>query len=109
MDADQNKVEVSLKSSKIASDEPNRKSIDAKRDLMKMKLETNFPLLTTLIFALVFIEIGLAAIALQIGLVINMALNHQIGNGFWGGIFAIVNGLIKLNMCMCLTNSSFFV
>jgi len=78
---------------------PNRSSLlEMKRENIKNHLNTNFPTIITCVYAFLFIAIGLSAIGLQAALISNMALNYQIGNGIWGGFFAIVNGLIKLNM-----------
>ena len=69
-----------------------------KRAIIKHQLETNFPTKTTVLFGLELVIIGLAGIGLQIGLIVNNGVHYEYGNGIWGGFFALVNGLIRLNM-----------
>ena len=69
-----------------------------KRAIIKHQLETNFPTKTTVIYGLELVIIGLAGIGLQIGLIVNNGVHYEYGNGIWGGFFALVNGLIRLNM-----------
>lgn len=76
---------------------PNTYNED-KREIIKRQLQTSFPTKTTILFGFIPIIIGITAIGLQIGLIVNNAIHSEIGNGIWGGIFAIVNGLIRLNM-----------
>lgn len=81
----------------------NRRSNDKldkeeKREITKDQLAVNFPTYLTLSFGLIYLLIGLVAIALQVVLIFNMALNYEIANGIWGGFFAILNGFIKLTM-----------
>lgn len=71
---------------------------DEKRELIKNQLETSFPTITTYLYSLLFIGVGLAGIGLHIGLIVNQGLHYEIGNGIWGGLFAVINGLIKLNL-----------
>lgn len=70
-----------------------------KRIMIKERLDKNFPSMTVLYYAHVFIGIGLTAIGLQIALIANKAVLYRMGNGIWGGCFAIINGLIKLYLC----------
>lgn len=69
-----------------------------KREIIKRQLETNFPTKSAFLFGAMFTGIGISGICLQIVLIVNQALNYEIGNGIWGGCFAIFNGLIKINM-----------
>lgn len=70
-----------------------------KRAIIKHQLQNNFPVGNVLIFGFIFILIGFAGIGLQIAIIVNQGPGYYIGNGIWGGFFAILNGLIKLNIC----------
>ena len=88
---------VNPSSSQMYVNYPNTYNED-KREIIKRQLETSFPTKTTILFGFIPIIIGITAIGLQIGLLVNNAIHCEIGNGIWGGIFAIINGLIRLNM-----------
>lgn len=72
---------------------------DQKIDFITKQLETNFPTKTTFLIGLMHISVGLAAFAIQIVLIVNDAINNQVGGGIWGGVIAILSGSIKLNLC----------
>ena len=76
----------------------NKLTIEEKRDIIRYNLATNLPVYLPIIFGTILILIGLSGISLQICLIINKSINYEIGNGIWGGFFAILNGLIKLNI-----------
>lgn len=76
----------------------NKLTIEEKRDIIRYNLATNLPVYLPIIFGTILILIGLSGICLQIWLILNKSINSEIGNGIWGGIFAILNGLIKLNI-----------
>lgn len=78
--------------------EPEEKTLEARREILMKKLQTNFPIITVILFGSAFLIIGLAAISLQIVLIVNAAYNYGIGNGIWGGFFALLNGFMKFNM-----------
>lgn len=70
-----------------------------KRAIIKHQLQNNLPAKNVVFFGIIFILIGLTAIGLQIALIVYKSAGFHIGNGIWGGGFAILNGLIKLNIC----------
>lgn len=70
-----------------------------KRKFIKQQIETSFPGVTLFYYAHVFIGFGVTAIVLQSILIANKAPLSKIGNGIWGGCFAILNGVIKLIFC----------
>lgn len=75
-----------------------RLTLTEKQEFVSDKLKTRFPIKITLFTGLAMILIGMSAIVLEIILIVNKAMNYQIGNGIWGGCFAIISGLLKLNM-----------
>lgn len=81
-------------------------STEEKRELIRRQLATNFPTKTLFFFSIVYFIIGFSGIGLQIALICYKAIGYEIGNGIWGGSFAIFNGLIKLNLC---NNNAFIV
>ena len=94
-----------MSESESSTTRPNAESFNSfetaeidKREIIKRQLETNFPMKTTVLFGSELVLIGIVGIFLQIGLIANKALNYEIGNGIWGGFFAILNGLVRLNM-----------
>lgn len=76
----------------------NKLTIEEKRDIIRYNLATNLPIYLPIIFGTILCLIGLSGISLQICLIINQSINYEIGNGIWGGFFAILNGLIKINI-----------
>lgn len=78
-----------------------------KREIISYRLNSNFPTILTALFATAFVTIGLAGIGLQIGLIVNQAVNYEICNGIWGGLFAILNGCLKFNMSKFLIKQDF--
>lgn len=74
-------------------------TIEEKRKIIKYLLKHNFPIRPYLFFTLCFLLIGVAAIALEVVLIIDGALNYKIANGIWAGFFSIVNGSSKLLLC----------
>lgn len=73
-------------------------SREEKRAIIIYRLKNNFPMLLVLFFAIAFILIGVAAIGLEIVLIEKKALNYHLANGIWGGLFSILNGLLKVNL-----------
>ena len=80
------------------SNPSEEKTLEARREILMKKLQTNFPIITAILFGSAFLIIGLAAISLQIVLIVNTAYNYGICNGIWGGFFALLNGSMKFNM-----------
>jgi hypothetical protein len=78
-------------------------TIEEKREIIQDLLETHFPSSTIFYFAISYCELGLAAIGLQSALIAYDAPLSRIGNGIWGGILAMLNGLLKLYMCNYIT------
>jgi hypothetical protein len=76
----------------------HKPTLAEKKDYITSQLLESFPEKTTAITAIILVLIGLAAIALQAVLIVNTAVNYEIGNGIWGGCFAIISGFIKLNL-----------
>ena len=81
-------------------------STEEKRELIRRQLTSNFPTKTLFFFSIVYFIIGFSGIGLQIALICYKAIGYEIGNGIWGGAFAVFNGLIKLNLC---NNKAFIV
>lgn len=74
------------------------KSLVDKRAIIKQQLKTNVPMKTAFLFGMLQVIIGLAAVELQIALIVYTAINYQIGNGIWAGFIVMLNGVIKLNI-----------
>lgn len=74
------------------------KSLVDKRAIIRQQLKTNAPTKTAFLFGMLQVIIGLAAVELQIALIVYTAINYQIGNGIWAGFIVMLNGVIKLNI-----------
>lgn len=85
-------------------DSKNKKklSIAEKRVIIEERLKNNLPRDTIIYFAVFFIEIGLVGIALQIALMVYDAPLNRMGNGIWGGLFAIGNSCLKIYLSKCM-------
>lgn len=86
----------------------NLPSVDEKREMHIYELKTNFPTKTVIGFACLFACIGLAAIGLQITLMVNQAVNWYWANGIWGGFLALCNAGIKLNLGRVFISHTYF-
>lgn len=75
-----------------------RVTLDEKFEFITDRLQNHFPIKTVYVIGVIMILIGIAAIVLQIILIVNQAIHYEIGNGIWGGCFAIISGLLKINM-----------
>lgn len=71
-------------------------TIEEKRQIIKYLLRHNFPIRRFLFFTFLFLLIGVAAIALEVVLIVDKTVNYKLANGIWAGFFSIVNGLSKL-------------
>lgn len=89
---------VYLTPSSLPDQKKQKLTIEEKREITEHQLACNFPTCLPIFFGVVYLTIGVTAMGLQIWLIVNMSVNHFIANGLWGGLFAITNGLIKLNM-----------
>lgn len=89
---------VYLSPSSLPDQKKQKLTIEEKREITEHQLACNFPTCLPIFFGVVYLTIGVTAMGLQIWLIVNMSVNHFIANGLWGGLFAITNGLIKLNM-----------
>lgn len=96
------------KSSNKKSKKP-KPTTKEKIEYVKIRLKNNFPSKVTFVVGLLHVLIGLAAIAIQIFLITNVAINYTLGGGIWGGFFAVVSGLIKLNLCKLMSFFMFFI
>lgn len=74
-------------------------TVEEKREIIKERLRNNFPIEYVFHFAIVFIEVGFVEIGLQAALIWDRAPLYFIGSGIWGGLFAILNGLLKFYLC----------
>lgn len=74
-------------------------TVEEKREIIKERLKNNFPTEYIFHFAVVFIQLGLVEIGLQIALICYKAPFYYIGNGIWGGTLVIINGLLKYHLC----------
>lgn len=69
-----------------------------KKAYITERLQNHFPSTPTILYAILYILIGLATISLQIILIINQAFNYQVANGIWGGLICIIVAIINLNL-----------
>jgi hypothetical protein len=69
------------------------------RDYINKRLQEHFPTKYVLGHAAVLGLIGLAAIVLQIVLLVNNAYNSQIANGIWAGLICLGLSLLAVILC----------